>query len=391
MKINKHSIALMIAIIFSLNIALHLSTTVTADAAVQVPANIDLNINTEISQQQAVLNEFFSLRRNGDDVVFENPQAIAAEYIPGGSQCTAVSVIGTVVYINYILNDVRYNVAYYSDGTVEKVARAVDGNDIYSTNSVKNSIEYMNVEENSKTISISDTEATQRMNQMIEEQWPEGSCYPIENTLTRASGKDVYALRYADVSSTAPYKAKIVNSGTVTIDAFRGTNYSTSQAYRVYETMSYHTEVTKKTQPFAIGVTLTKIASIFIVPENAVKIWLTLANVAFSSANILQEACQVVDENAYTFLGGKECGIYDMTQNMAYVETYSTWDEGKITMTWDYNSSTGYNDPHWGHSVRCKSLDTINSTVRDEGKNVYNNNISMYGVWRWGIGNGFGY
>ena len=89
--------------------------------------------------------------------------------------------------------------------------------------------------------------------------------------------------------------------------------------------------------------------------------------------------------------GGKECGNYDPTVNNAYVETYSTWSQGKITLTWQYNSSTGYNNPTWGHSVRSTSLQVGNTTVRDYGRDIYNNNIVMHGQWSFGVGNGFGY
>lgn len=312
-------------------------------------------------------------------------------YIPMGAECTDVSVIGEVVYIDYQLEGIRYLVAYYNDGSVKKVARPVGGDDMFSINSTSNVVEQVNLEEMSRIVEISHEEAVRRMNEMIRNQSDQSTVYLLENDMGRASGKTVYPLPYTSFSGTAPYKAKIVSSGNVTIGAFSGTSYSTSQPYRVYETMSYHTEVMKKTKVFAIGATLTKIAVAFVVPSNTVKGWLTAAGVALNSANILQEACEIVDENAYTYLGGKECGIYDPTQNNTYVETYATWSEGKITMTWEHNLGTGYDNPTWGHSVRSSSLQTANSTVRDAGKDAYNGNILTHGEWRWGVGNGFGY
>ncbi|MDE5818167.1 MAG: hypothetical protein K2I07_02460 [Lachnospiraceae bacterium] len=350
---------------------------------------VDMTLTVELEQAVDVLNYFFN--ENARSIAYNNLQDVADEYIPEGAKCTDVSVIGEVVYIDYQLDGIRYLIAYYSDGSVEKVARPIGGDDMYSVDSIHNSVEHVNLKETLRTVEISDEEATRRMNEMMRNQMDENAVYPLENDMGRASGKTVYPLSYTSVSGTAPYKAKIVATGDVTISAFSGTSYSTSQPYRVYETMSYHSEVTKKTQAFAVGATLTKIATAFIVPTNTAKAWLTAAGVALSSANTLQEACEVVDENAYTYLGGKECGIYDPTQNNAYVETYSTWSQGKIVMTWDYNSSTGYRNPAWGHSVRSTSLQTANTTVRDAGRDAYNGNILTHGEWRWGVGNGFGY
>ena len=353
------------------------------------PETVDMTLNAELEQAVDVLNYFFT--ENMQSLTYSDPQDVANRYIPEGANCTDVSVIGEVVYIDYQLDGVRYLVAYYSNGSVEKVARAIGGDDMYSVDSISNLVEKVDLQETLRTVEISDEEATKRMNEMMQNQMDENAVYPLENDIGRASKKTVYPLPYTSVSGTAPYKAKIVDSGSVTISAFSGTSYSTSQPYRIYETMSYHSEVTKKTQAFAVGATLTKIATAFIVPSNTAKAWLTAAGVALSSANILQEACEIVDENAYTYLGGKECGIYDPTQENAYVETYVTWDEGKIVMTWDYNSSTGYRNPTWGHSVRSTSLQTANTTVRDAGRDAYNGNILTHGEWRWGVGNGFGY
>lgn len=351
--------------------------------------SIDMALDLELAQSDDVLNDFLTggtQRSNFDDL-----QSMACTYIPTGAKCTDVSAIGEVVYIDYQLDGIRYLVAYYSDGTVEKVARAIGGDDMFSIDSNSNTVEQVNLKETLRTVEISEEEAARRMNEMIQNQADENAVYLLESDMGRASGKTIYPYPYTSDPDTAPYKAKIVSSGNVTISAFSGTPYNTLQPYRVYETMSYHTEVLKKTHAFAIGATLTKIATVFTVSANTVKTWLTVAGIALNSANILQEACEIVDENAYIYLGGKECGIYDPTQDKAYVETYATWSEGKITVTWGYDSSTGYDKPTWGHSVRSDSLRTSNEAVRDAGKEAYNGNILTHGEWRWGVGNGFGY
>lgn len=103
------------------------------------------------------------------------------------------------------------------------------------------------------------------------------------------------------------------------------------------------------------------------------------------------EQCNIIDEHAYTFLGGKECGIYDPTQCHTFVETYAAWDDGRIVLTWPYNPSTGYKTPTWGHSKQSSALATLSTSIRDSGKAIYNDNIIIYGYWIHGVGNGFGY
>ena len=54
-------------------------------------STISLDLATENSQKQEVLNRF-SMKSN-EDIVFKNPQAVAEDFIPEGSQCTEVALI----------------------------------------------------------------------------------------------------------------------------------------------------------------------------------------------------------------------------------------------------------------------------------------------------------
>ena len=193
------------------------------------------------------------------------------------------------------------------------------------------------------------------------------------------------------MSSTTPYTGKLVNSGILTINELENVGYSTKQAYNVYETMSYYTQVKKESQLFAIGVSIATIASAFVVAPSTVNGWLSVADVMISSANKLKEACKVIEEHAYTYLGGKECTIFDPTVEKKYVEVYSVWGEGRISMSWSYNSSTGYNNPTWGHTARSVGLNTANTTMRDQALAIYHNQIATLGRWSLGVGNGIGY
>lgn len=205
---------------------------------------------------------------------------------------------------------------------------------------------------------------------------------------SRATRKTVYPKKYTQDSDTKPYKKRNVLDGTVAIPALLDGGYPKNQRFIVYETQSYHVESNKAMEPFDIGERVSLIATFFDVAMSTAKRWLDVAGVAYSTLSILADNCKVVDEQAFNYLGGKECGIYDPTEEKAMVETYSDWGDGKIVLTWKY--SNGYHSPDWSHSRRSPALQIANTTIRNEGKDVYNQNIEVYGYWKHGRGR-FGY
>ncbi|HEX7057044.1 MAG TPA: hypothetical protein VF260_07610 [Bacilli bacterium] len=62
-----------------------------------------------------------------------------------------------------------------------------------------------------------------------------------------------------------------------------------------------------------------------------------------------------------------------------------------MALTWTYNSSSGYQDPDWRHIDKSTALEMSDFNVADTTETTYNNNIIVYGVWKWGPGNGLGY
>lgn len=123
--------------------ALGLMGTIFVDSGVSVPANIDLSLESELAQASDVLENF------GTDAVQTSPQSGAGlsveEYVPAGAEYASVQVGGDVVYMDYQLRNVRYLVAYYPDGSVEKVAREIDGDRVYSIDSIHHCIAYQDV------------------------------------------------------------------------------------------------------------------------------------------------------------------------------------------------------------------------------------------------------
>ncbi len=96
---------------------------------------MELSLDAEEALVADVLQQFMASRDTSEDITFDDPQSVASGYIPDGAVCTDVSILGSVVYFDYLLDDIRYIVGYHSDGTIEKTARKTDGDYVYSITS----------------------------------------------------------------------------------------------------------------------------------------------------------------------------------------------------------------------------------------------------------------
>lgn len=118
---------------------------------------LDFSLTDEIAQAASVRDEFLTTR-NGTET-FSSPQLMAEPYIPQGARCTDLSTIGDTVYIDYQLNNMRYIVAYYSDGTVQKGIRTIGSSDVYFVDSKNLAPQHTNVLETLQEMSISEEQA----------------------------------------------------------------------------------------------------------------------------------------------------------------------------------------------------------------------------------------
>lgn len=96
---------------------------------------MELSLDAEEALVADVLQQFMASRDTSEDITFDDPQSVASGYIPDGAVCTDVSILGSVVYFDYLLDDIRYIVEYHSDGTIEKTARKTDDDYVYSITS----------------------------------------------------------------------------------------------------------------------------------------------------------------------------------------------------------------------------------------------------------------
>lgn len=106
-------------------------------------SSLDMTLTAELAQSADVLRSFFT--EDAQAVSDDDYWDVAGNYLPAGARCMDVSVSGEVVYLDYELDEIRYIVAYYRDGTIEKVARPVGGDEMYAIDSVNNTVEIMSV------------------------------------------------------------------------------------------------------------------------------------------------------------------------------------------------------------------------------------------------------
>lgn len=290
-------------------------------------------------------------------------------YVPDGARILSVDCINNNLVVDYRLGDVRYIVTYLWNGTIEKTARKAGDDVIQQVSSSNGLIETVDLAEHS----FADHAAEEN-----------------NNDIAARSAKEVIPVMYTEFPDTAPYNAKIVATGTVSLPALRDLGYSPTQNYRIYETMDYFEKEDASGKTFNEGDAVSIVAAFWDVATAKAISWITLAGIGISALNKLEESCKAVMDCSYTFMGGKEAGIYDPTYHNTFVEVTEYWSQGLVAMTWDYNSSSGYHSPSWEHVGTCEALRINNSELKSEAQEIYNGNVQISGWWPHGAGR-FGY
>jgi len=354
-------------------------------AVIALVNDFDNNRNKILNQEPDILIDketyyyselysFISNRLKGTNVVGLNSFAslsndsyiYASRFVPSSATINELSIINNSVILGYLDNSKRYIIELFSDGSIRKtISKKV--NNVITVYSNFNNLNF-------KEIKSTD---------ILTEQ--SGENIQSEKTVQiLASAKTVDPKPVS--GSYPPYKAKKVYQANYYFPSLNSLGLPSTQPVKVYETMDYYSEANKKTTFFDILTNITSIASFFEVAVGTATGWLSYAGIALDIYNRITEACKVINEHSYSFYGGKEGTVYDPTTCKCDVEVYSQWDEGLLTLTWQYNSSTGFKNPTWGISSRPSPFLISNSTFAGDTAQVYNNNIYMYGNWKWGKG-----
>ncbi len=105
----------------------------------ELPEHMDFGLERELSQAEEVLEEFWKENPSEGDPKLD--MAAAEKYVPEDAEMSEVFVNGSVVYLDYRLEGVRYIVAYVTDGTVRKSITEIGGDRVYSVSSDREEIE----------------------------------------------------------------------------------------------------------------------------------------------------------------------------------------------------------------------------------------------------------
>ena len=335
----------------------------------------DLSLNQEEQNKLTIIARYLS---NANITATTTPAASnpqitevdASEYLPDGASlgCSFVSD-GQILFIDYVLDNVRYIVSYHSDGLIKKSARALENNYIYS------------VDNESSTIQGREVRVETIVHDLTE---LDGS----ENSITQLSATSgitiVDPIPYTDHEPSLCFVAEIVRSGYVTISALADVGLSTLVSYNIYETMSSHKETLLETSdPYYPAESLTDIAQELLVTLINLESWLANAAVSYTTELVLVEPFMLVQEHGYSHWSGREIGFYDKTKWNTYVNVDETWGTGHITVVWQYDSF-GYRNPTWGHDVLSPGLTGSWNELLDDACSAYTHNIEEYGYWKLG-------
>lgn len=310
-------------------------------------------------------------------------------YTPNNSKILRQSKIDEVTVNDYIKDGNRYIVEYLPNGEIRKTVKDSETGVIYVVQSNKKLKKYTpsDLRKEIQTTTKEEVDMLLEKNKKSAEKNSSMNTMSLPSRLF-SSTKEVDPLSYKDYSGTRPFSARRVKSYyTIYSKPLDDAGFYKYTNVKIYNTMDYFVEDKKSSIFFSKDTALSVIAVAFDVALDGVISWISGAGVLFTAYNVLSESCKVINEHSYTYAGGKEATVYDRSNSpVRYVEVYSKWDDGKISLSWDYDSSTGYNNPSWGHTKRANALTMDNGQFKDEALRIYNANITVVGFWKHGAG-----
>lgn len=296
-----------------------------------------------------------------------------------GSVCNALGA----TYIDYFIKDTRITLEYPEAGVVGKTvsSKYKDNTPIL--------LNINNADFSSYAVG-SDGIVTTTRNKTDAELEEESAAISSDSLFAAAATTTI------DPKSLSAYPTLVAKSAVkkLTINynfpALGSLGYASTQPVKVYETFRDYSRSNIAYEAFSAGTTVVLIANVMRVATGTVIGWFGAVGIILSAGSKITGAANIKDEESYQMQAGKEGTVYDPTSCNKDVEVYSEWDGGKLTMTWQYDGSQFYN-PIWGFSARPDVLSITDSDFANTTANTYNDNIYVYGIWKWGVGNGLGY
>jgi len=295
-----------------------------------------------------------------------------------GSVCYALGS----TYIDYFIKDTRITLEYPETGIVGKTVSSKYKDNTPILHNINNA-DFSSYAVRSDGIVRTTRDKTDA--ELEEERAANSSALFAAAATTIIDPKPLSA--YPNLVAKSAVKKLTVNYN---FPALQSLGYAYTQPVKVYETFRDYSRSNIAYEVFSAGTTVVLIANVMRVATGTVIGWFGAVGIILSAGSKLTAAANIKDEESYQMTAGKEGTVYDPTSNNKDVEVYSEWNDGKLSMTWQYDGSQFYN-PVWGFSSRPDVLLISDSDFASETANIYNNNIYMYDIWKWGVGNGLGY
>lgn len=369
----------------------------------------DVNIEQE-KEHLAPLFELFSENESfgiqlqlTDNDIKSFEKDLISDYVPQSADVTEVLYWDNhgfhMISIDYQINDTRYFVMYFLDGTVHKAAS--DQSLILSN---KNNEEFSSFDFETDLMTVTRTEdelkeirkSFETNNFTAVEQLEDNYLKKINNRIISSihSSYDTGLLSSTiDVLPGDPgtllddsLAKSVYSSNTFYLSSLANRGFYPYTASRVFETQRNHLEYERAFSFFNVGTSLSYLTLFWNASPNSIGFWLNLASVSLDAYQSITQPINAIQSIKYNFHGGTVATVRDTSEYNAHVKAFEIWDwNGLIGVTWDYNGQ--YNNPTWGHQAQSHALSFNNHTAYINARNYYSAIIDRFGVWNEGLGN----
>lgn len=390
------------------------SANVSADAFDKssfVPKSLinKLEITSDDRKARKVWDDLFNIEGLKADtsglsyiyIPIDNPTAIAM--LPQGAKPVFFEKVGDNFQIQYLYEGARHSIGYVAENKIVKSLKSmssdssVDENDVF-VNFDNSSVSSYNITKlrEGVTYSRSQAEIEAIHSSLLSGEKVDGLIQVANSTIveiaTASSAKKVYWTPPEKFKASLYYNANwnfpVLNDGLGT------------RRLKVYLTRDYYVEAS-----ITLGATIQQNAYISSVQDAfnqatyaTAKGLLAVAGVVVDTLDRLQEMVDPVPFQEYTYQWGNEGTVYDTTNTPNQdVEVWSDWGAGRmnlVNLIGGGGKAWGVSSPAFNEPTGPLTYQTYSNHAASKAQNIaniYSNNISLYGRWKHGPGNGLGY
>lgn len=205
---------------------------------------------------------------------------------------------------------------------------------------------------------------------------------PVQSDGVAAASSSTKTVRpYKTVTSAYPtYMYKQIDSATK-YSSVCGRNLS----IKVKDSWYSYALISKTSKTFSAGTAISMIVTAFSLPTATVISSLNGLYSIKDGIKTLDTAVTYYKEESYNFHALRQGYVYDYTTNMRDVSVTSETGQGRVSMTWDYDTKNNcYINPQWKITAQAAPFAISTSTIIANAKQIWETNIELYGYWKHG-------